>query len=218
LPYPSSAPPRTRFLAAVLAEGNTTIKNAATEPEITDLIKLLQKMGAIIEFGSNRGNIYRGSKVSHGAEHAPSSGQDRSRFLAVMALATDGDILVEGADQDHLITFLNTVRRLGGEYRVEEGGLRFSAEESLRRYKWKPTPIRGSQTTGNRLIAVLLTQAKGTSIIHETVYEDRFGYTEDLRRMGADIDVVTKCLGTLPCRFQGRCHFHSAIIKRPYFP
>jgi UDP-N-acetylglucosamine 1-carboxyvinyltransferase len=62
---------------------------------------------------------------------------------------------------------------------------------------------------------VTLTQAKGISVVHETVYEDRFGYTEDLVRMGADIGVFAKCLGELTCRFRNRSQRHSAVIKGP---
>jgi len=215
LPYPSVGATENTILAAVLAEGNTTIKNAATEPEITDLIKLLQKMGAIIEFGANREIYIEGVKSLHGAEHALLPDRIEAASFAVMALATDGDILVEGADQDHLITFLNTVRRLGGEYRVEEGGIRFFRGGKLKAIQVETDTHPGFATAWQQPLAVLLTQAKGTSLIHETVDEDRFGYTEDLRRMGADIDVVTKCLGNLPCRFQGESHYHSAIINGP---
>jgi UDP-N-acetylglucosamine 1-carboxyvinyltransferase len=215
LPYPSVGATENTILAAVLAEGNTTIKNAATEPEITDLIKLLQKMGAIIEFGANREIYIEGVKSLHGAEHSLLPDRIEAASFAVMALATDGDILVEGADQDHLITFLNTVRRLGGEYKVEGTGIRFFRGGKLKAIHVETDTHPGFATDWQQPLAVLLTQAKGTSIIHETVYEDRFGYTEDLRRMGAEIDVITKCLGNLPCRFQGESHYHSAIISGP---
>ena len=215
LPYPSVGGTENTILTAVLAEGNTTIKNAAKEPEIVDLIKLLQKMGAIIEFGAEREIYIEGVKKLHGAEHSLLPDRLEVASFAFMALTTDGNILVEGADQNHLITFLNTVRRLGGEYEVEENGIRFFRGSNLKAIHVETDTYPGFATDWQQPLAVLLTQAKGNSIIHETVYEDRFGYTEDLRRMGAEIDVVTKCLGNLPCRFQGESYYHSAIIHGP---
>ncbi len=215
LPYPSVGATENTILAAVLAEGDTTIKNAAKDPEIVDMIKLLQKMGAIIEFGANREIYIEGVKSLRGAEHTLLPDRIEAASFAIIALATDGNILVEGANQEHLITFLNTVRRLGGEYVVEESGIRFFRKGKLKAVHIETDTHPGFATDWQQPLAVLLTQAKGSSIIHETVYEDRFGYTEDLRRMGAVIDVVTKCLGNLPCRFQGESHYHSAIINGP---
>ena len=215
LPYPSVGATENTILTAVLAEGNTTIKNAAKEPEIVDMIKLLQKMGAIIELGADREIYIEGVKKLHGAEHSLLPDRLEAASFAFMALATDGNILVEGADQNHLITFLNTIRRLGGEYKVEETGIRFFRGGNLKAVHVETDTYPGFATDWQQPLTVLLTQVKGNSIIHETVYEDRFGYTEDLRRMGAEIDVVTKCLGNLPCRFQGEGYYHSAIIHGP---
>jgi UDP-N-acetylglucosamine 1-carboxyvinyltransferase len=215
LPYPSVGATENTILAGVLAEGRTTIQNAATEPEITDMIKLLQKMGAIIELGANREVYIEGVKKLHGAEHSLLPDRIETASFAIMALATGGNILVEGAIQEHMITFLNTVRRLGGEYSVENDGLRFFHAGQLKAVHIETDTHPGFATDWQQPLTVLLTQARGNSIIHETVYEDRFGYAEDLRRMGADIEVVNKCLGDLPCRFQGKMHYHSAIVHGP---
>ncbi|MFA4999639.1 MAG: UDP-N-acetylglucosamine 1-carboxyvinyltransferase [Parcubacteria group bacterium] len=215
LPYPSVGATENTILASVLAEGNTVIKNAATEPEIIDMIKLLQKMGAIIELGANREIYIEGVKSLHGAEHTLLPDRIEAASFAVMAIATDGNILVEKANQEHLITFLNTIRRMGGEYTVEENGIRFFRGSRLKSVQIETDTHPGFATDWQQPLAVLLTQAKGRSIIHETVYEDRFGYTEDLRLMGAKIKVVTKCLGNLPCRFQGETYYHSAIFNGP---
>lgn len=212
LPYPSIGATENTILASVLAEGGTTIRNAAMEPEITDIIKLLQKMGAIIELGANREIYIEGVKKLHGAEHSLLPDRIEAASFAIIALATGGDIFVEGAVQEHMITFLNTVRRLGGEYSVHENGLRFFRAGPLKSIHIETNTHPGFATDWQQPLAVLLTQAKGDSIIHETVYEDRFGYAEDLRKMGADIEVVDKCLGDVPCRFQGKMHYHSAII------
>lgn len=213
LPYPSVGATETAILSAVCAGGLTHIANAATEPEILDLIKLLQKMGAIIEIGTNRSITIEGVPALHGAEHRIMPDRIEAASFAVMALATGGDVLAEEAIQEHLITFLNAVRRIGGDYEIRQDGIRF-----FRRGPLKPAHIEtdthpGFMTDWQQPFSVLMTQAQGESIIHETVYEDRFNYTEDLRRMGADITVVTDCLGSLPCRFRARRYNHTALIR-----
>jgi UDP-N-acetylglucosamine 1-carboxyvinyltransferase len=216
LRYPSVGATENTILAAVCAKGDTTITNAAIEPEIIDLIKLLQKMGAIIELGSNRQIFIEGVEKLRGAEHKILPDRLEAASFAMMALATGGEVLVEGAVQEHLISFLNAVRRLGGGYRVEpDDGIRFFREGPLRATKIETDTYPGFATDWQQPLAVLLTQANGDSIIHETVHEDRFGYAEDLIRMGAHIDLETKCLGNLPCRFQGKMFRHSAVIYGP---
>ncbi|MDD4931599.1 MAG: UDP-N-acetylglucosamine 1-carboxyvinyltransferase [Candidatus Colwellbacteria bacterium] len=215
LPYPSVGATENTVLASVLAKGRTTIENAATEPEITDLIKMLQKMGAIIELGANRHIYIEGVSRLRGVEHSLLPDRIEAASFAIMALATGGDIFVEGAEQEHLITFLNVIRRLGGEYEVKDDGIRFFRDGDLRAVHVETDTHPGFATDWQQPLVVLLTQAKGNSIIHETVYEERFGYAEDLCRMGADIEVVGKCLGDLPCRFQGKMYNHSAIVHGP---
>lgn len=214
LPYPSVGATENTILAAALAKGRTVITNAAIEPEIIDLIKLLQKMGAIIELGSNRQIYIEGVKELHAAEHKILPDRIEAASFAVMALATGGDILVEDAVQEHLIAFLNAVRRMGAEYQVlPDDGIRFFRRKPLKAIHIETDTYPGFATDWQQPTAVLLTQVSGTSIIHETVFEDRFGYLEDLKRMGADVDVESKCLGNLPCRFQGKLYNHSAVIR-----
>ncbi|MBI4193137.1 MAG: UDP-N-acetylglucosamine 1-carboxyvinyltransferase [Candidatus Colwellbacteria bacterium] len=213
LPYPSVGATENTILSAVLAKGKTTIVNAATEPEIVDLVKMLQKMGAIIELGASRAIYIEGVGKLHGVEHALLPDRLEAASFAIMALATDGDILVEDAVQDHLITFLNAVRRLGGGYEIRPNdGIRFFRCGGLRALHIETDTHPGFATDWQQPLAVLLTQARGDSIIHETVYEDRFGYTGDLMKMGASIDLEKKCLGVLPCRYQGKLYNHSAVI------
>jgi UDP-N-acetylglucosamine 1-carboxyvinyltransferase len=215
-PYPSVSATENAVLAAVCAKGDTAITNAAVEPEIIDLIKLLQKMGAIIELGSNRQIFIEGVSRLRGAEHKILPDRIEAASFAVMALATNGDILVDGAIQEHLISFLNAVRRLGGAYEVDpDDGIRFFRSGPLRAAHIETDTYPGFATDWQQPIAVLLTQTQGDSIIHETVFEDRFGYAEDLKKMGADIDLETKCLGNLACRYQGKMCRHSAIIHGP---
>ncbi|MBZ1348718.1 MAG: UDP-N-acetylglucosamine 1-carboxyvinyltransferase [Candidatus Liptonbacteria bacterium] len=215
-PYPSVGATENTILASVLAKGRTVITNAAIEPEIIDLIKFLQKMGAIIELGSNRQIFIEGVEKLSGVEHKILPDRLEAASFAVMALATNGDILVEDAVQEHLIAFLNTVRRLGGGYEVKpDDGIRFFRKGPLQAVHIETDTYPGFATDWQQPTAVLLTQAQGNSIIHETVFEDRFGYCDDLKRMGADIEIHPKCLGGLACRFQGKLYNHSAVIRGP---
>lgn len=217
LRYPSVGATENTILAAVLASGRTTIHNAATEPEIIDLIEMLQKMGAIIELGANRTIYIDGVKKLNGVVHRIMPDRNEAVSFACLAVATGGRILVKDARQEDLITFLNTLRRIGGEYEVVKDGIAFfrPAGSAL-----KPTAVEtdthpGFMTDWQQPLAVLLTQADGVSTIHETVYEDRFAYAQDLNLMGAEIKVEAKCLGEVPCRFKDKGFQHSASITGP---
>jgi len=216
MPYPSVMGTENIILAATLAQGRTYIHNAAIEPEIVDLIKMLQQMGAIIEFRANRVIIIDGVERLGGVDFTVMPDRMEAASYAVAAVATDGEILVEGARQDDMITFLNTLRRIGGEYEIKPNGIMFRrGKHGLRGIELETDTHPGFMTDWQQPLVVLLTQAEGMSVVHETVFEDRFGYTSALRQMGANIGVFSKCLGELHCRFKGKGLKHSAIIGGP---
>jgi UDP-N-acetylglucosamine 1-carboxyvinyltransferase len=216
LPYPSVGATETLIIAATMAQGVTIIQNAAIEPEIIDLVKFLQKMGAIIEQRTDRKIVIEGVQRLHGADHRILADRMEAVSLAVAAYVTHGDVKLLDANQDHLLTFLNTLYRIGLDFTVEDDGIRFGGGQ------WPPKSIAletdvhpGFMTDWQQPFTVLLTQTQGMSVVHETLYEDRFGYTSTLRQMGADIGLYSKCLGELPCRFREREFYHSAIIRGP---
>ncbi|MFA5173329.1 MAG: UDP-N-acetylglucosamine 1-carboxyvinyltransferase [Candidatus Paceibacterota bacterium] len=217
LDFPSVGATENIILAAVLASGRTVIENAAIEPEVIDLIKMLQKMGAIIELGANRKIFIDGVSCLHGASHFLLPDRNEAVSFACLAVATDGNVFVRGALQDHLLTFLNAIRKVGGEYEIKnnEGISFFRKNGKLEGLEIETDTHPGFMTDWQQPFVVLLTQAKGVSIVHETIYEDRFLYTRDLNLMGADIKVFTRCLGELPCRFKGKNFSHSAVISGP---
>jgi len=215
LPYPSVGATENIILAGVLAEGRTVISNAAIEPEVIDLIKMLQKMGAIIEIGTNRKIYIEGVEKLKGTTHYVLPDRNEAVSFAIMAIVTGGDIFIKEAQQEHLITFLNTVRKIGGGFKVEKNGIRFFKEKDFKPIELETDTHPGYMTDWQQPLVVLLTQANGVSVIHETVYEDRFGYIKELNKMGADITVFNKCLGEKECRFNGKNHPHSAVIKGP---
>ncbi|HXF43923.1 MAG TPA: UDP-N-acetylglucosamine 1-carboxyvinyltransferase [Candidatus Paceibacterota bacterium] len=211
--FPSVGATENVLLTSVLAEGRTVVRNAALEPEIIDLIKFLQKMGAIIELGTNRTIRVEGVRRLRGARHRILPDRNEAVSFACLAIATDGDIFVKEAIQEHLITFLNTIRRIGGDYEVGESGIRFFKAGNLRSTDIETGAHPGFMTDWQQPLAIVLTQANGESRIHETIYEDRFGYTRDLNSMGAHIKVTTDC-SIVSCRFVGKSP-HFAEITGP---
>jgi UDP-N-acetylglucosamine 1-carboxyvinyltransferase len=216
LPYPSVMTTETLIIAATLARGITVIQNAAIEPEIMDLIKFLQKMGAIIEQRVDRKIVIEGVQRLHGAEHRVLADRNEAVSLAIAAYLTGGDVRLVGADQGPLLTFLNTLYRIGLDFTVEDDAIRFFGADLPPRSIALETDVHpGYMTDWQQPLAVLLTQARGMSVIHETVFHDRFGYTYDLNRMGADTGLYPKCLGELECRFREQDYLHSCIIRGP---
>ncbi|HUD11133.1 MAG TPA: UDP-N-acetylglucosamine 1-carboxyvinyltransferase [Candidatus Saccharimonadia bacterium] len=216
LAYPSVGATESVIFAGALATGRTRIENAAVEPEIVDIVMLLQQMGAIIEFGANRTITIDGVAALHGAHYSILPDRLEAASFACLAIATGGEIIVDGARQSEMVTFLNTVRRIGAEFEVSTDGIRFRrSARQLTGIEFETDTYPGFATDWQQPLVVTLTQANGISVVHETVSEDRFGYTEDLRRMGADIGVFAKCLGELPCRYRNRSLRHSAVIEGP---
>ncbi|MFA6522502.1 MAG: UDP-N-acetylglucosamine 1-carboxyvinyltransferase [Patescibacteria group bacterium] len=215
LPYPSVGATETVLFASVLAEGRTVLKNAAIEPEITELIMMLQKMGAIIETGAGREIEIIGVEKLHGCEHFILPDRLEVASFACLALATRGEIFCEGASHRDMITFLNAVRMIGGEWEAQPDGILFKGGEHYRGIQLETDTYPGFSTDWQQPFVVVMTQAEGTSVVHETVMQDRFAYTEALVKMGADITLFTNCLGELPCRFKDQNYKHSAVIKGP---
>jgi UDP-N-acetylglucosamine 1-carboxyvinyltransferase len=216
LPFPSVGATENIMMAAATAKGTTEIKNAAIEPEIVDLALFLQSMGAIITQETDRTWAIQGVDALHPAQHRVINDRIEAASFAVSAIATGGDVTILGADQLHMLTFLNWLRKAGGEFETVEGGIRFLGVNS----KLKPIAVEtgvhpGLMTDWQQPMVILLTQAHGMSVIHETVYENRFGYTETLNRMGAKIQLYSECLGGRDCRFRNLGHRHSAVIMGP---
>lgn len=215
LDYPSVGATENILLASTLAKGRTVITNAAIEPEIIDLIKFLQKMGAIIEINTDRRIVIEGVKKLNGANHKVISDRNEATSFACAAIASKGDVVIEGANQDDLLTFLNTIRKVGGGFEVLENGIRFFYKGKLQSIAIETNVHPGFMTDWQQPFVIMMTQANGITIIHETVYEKRFGYVNELKKMGAEIELYNTCLGGLPCRFANREYFHSAVIKGP---
>ena len=220
LPYPSVGATEQVLLTAVLADGVTELRNAAVEPEIIDLICLLQKMGAIIRVHTDRVIEIEGVARLGGFVHRPIPDRIEAASWAAAALATGGDVFVAGARQVDMMTFLNVYRSVGGSFSVSDSvadpGIRFWHPGGELRAVAVETDVHpGFMTDWQQPMVVALSQARGLSIVHETVYERRFGYVDALNSMGATIQVYRECLGGTPCRWGRRNFRHSAVIAGP---
>ncbi len=187
LPYPSVGATEQVLLTAVRAEGITELKGAAIEPEIMDLINILQKMGAIITVDTDRVIRIEGVDRLVGFAHTALFDRNEAASWAAAALATSGDIFVGGARQPEMLTFLNVFRKVGGAFEIHDDGIRFYHPGG----ELKPVVIEtdvhpGFMTDWQQPLVVALTKANGVSIVHETVYEQRFGFVDALVEMGAD--------------------------------
>ncbi len=219
LPYPSVGATEQVLLTAVRAEGVTELRNAAVEPEIMDLIAALQKMGAIIKVHTDRVIEIEGVPHLRGFAHRPIPDRLEAASWACAALATRGEIMVRGARQADMMTFLNVFTTIGGAFDVDDsptGGIRFwHPGGELKAVALETDVHPGFMTDWQQPLVVALTQARGLSIVHETVYERRLGYTSALNTMGATIQIYRDCLGGTPCRFGRRNFKHSAVIAGP---
>ncbi len=216
LPYPSVGATEQTLLAAVLARGVTELSGAAVEPEIIDLIAVLQKMGALITVDTDRTIHIEGVSELHGYRHTALPDRIEAGSWACAALATRGDITVRGARQADMMNFLNIYRKVGGQFEVCDDAIRFwHPGGALRSIPIETDVHPGFMTDWQQPMVVALTQAEGVSVVHETVYENRFGFTEALNQMGAHIQVYSECLGSKKCRFGRENFFHSAVIQGP---
>ena len=216
LEYPSVGATEQVLLASVLAEGTTELHNAAVEPEIMDLICFLQKMGAVISVDTDRTITIEGVRRLNGATHTGMIDRNETASWACAALGTNGRIFVRNANQLDMMTFLNKFHQVGGGFQVTRDGITFFRE----RQKLDPITIEtdvhpGFMTDWQQPFVVALTQAHGVSVVRETVYESRFGYTDALNQMGAKIEVIQEPIEAIRSKFGKRNYRQSARITGP---
>lgn len=180
------------MLAAVKAEGLTVIENAAKEPHIVDLANFLNSMGANIMGAGTDVIKIRGVSKLHGTTYAVIPDQiEAGTFMAAVA-ATKGDVLIKNVIPKHLESITKKMEKIGVNIEQFDDSIRVWVDGPLVKANVKTAPHPGFPTDMQSQIATLLTLAKGTSIITENIWEQRFGYVDELRRMGADITVNGK--------------------------
>jgi UDP-N-acetylglucosamine 1-carboxyvinyltransferase len=192
------------------------ISNIAIEPEIMELISMLRSMGAVIFLSSGREITVQGVEKLFGTEMHILGDRLEAASWASLACASNGEVFVQGIRPETLGNFLSHYTQVGGGYRFEKAdGIRFYRKRPLTPTVIETDVFPGFSTDWQQPFAILLTQAKGVSVIHETVYEQRFGYLPILNILGAQTQLTHRCLGSQPCRYQGFDFPHSALIIGP---
>jgi UDP-N-acetylglucosamine 1-carboxyvinyltransferase len=195
------------ILAAVLADGHTVIRPAAQEPEVDDLIEFLRKMGAQIERTTPTTIEIEGCKRLRGADHRVVPDRIEAGTFVVAAAVTGGRVTLQGADGAHLEAFIEVLARVGVHVSFSGNTIEVSGgdREVFRAVDIETAPYPGLATDLQPPTCVLLTQAHGTSHVHEAIFEDRLEFLGELRRMGARIDISGPHRATIhgPSRLRG---------------
>ena len=213
LPYPSVGATETVLLSAVLDEGRTVLRGAATEPEVIELALFLQRMGARIEMSPGRKFTVDGVDSLRGAETSLDGDRNEAFSYLVAGLVTGGEVRVHGCAQDRVVTAITTLNRMGAQFTITDDFIQASARNGLRPAAVQTETHPGFMTDWQTPLVVLFTQADGMSVLHETVYEDRLVYVDALKQMGAEIELFNTCLGGESCRFHDTNATHSAVVK-----
>jgi UDP-N-acetylglucosamine 1-carboxyvinyltransferase len=178
------------MMAAVLADGETVLENAAREPEVADLAEMLTKMGARIEGAGSSTIRIQGVRRLHGAEHTIIPDRIEAGTFLVAGAITGGDLLVTGCNPDHLGALVLKLRQAGAE--ITPAGpdtLRVHGRGRLRFADVTTEEYPGFATDLQAQYMALMTQAEGISLITETIFENRFMHALELTRMGANIRI-----------------------------
>lgn len=192
LDFPSVGATENIMLAAVFAKGCTVIENAAEEPEICDLADFLREMGAAIRGdGTDTITIIGGSEL-HGAVHEVIPDRIEAGTFMTAAAITGGSILLQNIREEHLKPVIAKLAECNVKTEILPEGLRISRKGRLHPIQLKTMPFPGFPTDMQAPFMSLMAVAKGTSVITETVFENRFIHAGELRRMGADIKIDSR--------------------------
>lgn len=189
LDFPSVGATENIMMAAVLAEGQTIIENAAEEPEITDLANFLNEMGAQIKGAGTDTIKIMGVEKLEGATHTVIPDRVEAGTYMVAAAMTGGNVLVDNVEAEHLKPVIAKLREVDVEIFEEGNGLRVIASGRPKPADIKTLPYPGFPTDMQAQFMALLSIAKGTSVVIETVFENRFMHVSELKRMGVDIKI-----------------------------
>lgn len=177
----------TLMLAATLARGKTVLKNCACEPEIKSLADFLNTCGAKISGAGTSTITITGVKKLHGGRHKVIPDRIEAGSFAILAAATGSGITITGCEPEHLESLWQTLEKSGVRIQKSKTSAKVLPTKRLSAVQIKTHEYPGLPTDLQAPLCVLLTQADGTSLVHETIYEGRLYWTENLKRMGADI-------------------------------
>ena len=177
------------MMAAVMAEGKTTIENAAKEPHIVDVANLLNSMGANIKGAGTDVIRIRGVKSLHGTTYSIIPDQIEAGTFMVAAAATRGNVLIKNVIPKHLEAITSKLTDIGAHVTEYDDSVRVMCDKRLKATNIKTLPYPGFPTDMQPQMAVTLALSNGTSIVTESIFENRFKYVAELSRMGAHIRV-----------------------------
>jgi UDP-N-acetylglucosamine 1-carboxyvinyltransferase len=177
------------MMAAALADGETVFENAAREPEVVDLANLLNKMGAKIEGHGTSTIKVRGVEKLHGAKHRIIPDRIEAGTFIIAGALTGGDLNVAGCDPTHIQALLQKLEECGAKLRVNGDSVRIMGDSPLRAADMNTEEHPGFPTDMQAQYMALATQAEGTSVVTENIFENRFMHAQELVRMGANIKI-----------------------------
>jgi len=187
--FPTVGGTENLMMAAVLAEGTTILENAAREPEIVDLAVALNSMGAQVKGAGSDTIVIDGVRALKPMRHKVMADRIEAGTYMVAAALTGGEVDIRGAEALHMEAFIGKLREAGVEVLEETGGLRVRRPGTIRAVNIKTQPHPGFPTDMQAQFMALMTVAEGTSVISETVFENRFMHVCELQRLGADIAI-----------------------------
>ena len=175
------------MMAATIASGTTVLENAAKEPEVEELAVVLNKMGARIEGAGTDVITIEGVETLHAVEHTIMPDRIEAGTYMIAAGITEGDITLSNCNPHHLHALIEKLEEIGLDIIINEGSIRVMGTPFLKNTDVKTLPYPGFPTDMQAQIMALLCLAEGTSIISESIFEDRFMHVGELKRMGANI-------------------------------
>ena len=177
------------IIAAILAKGITKISNAAIEPEVIDLINFLNKCGADIKYNSKRKIIIKGVKFLYPVRYRIIPDRIEAATYAIAALITNGKLLIKKVNNEHLGNIFNILKKIGANIKIFKDSFVIFRKHQLKPFRIITKPYPGFPTDMQAQFMALATQIKGSSVINEEIFENRFLHVSELMRMGADIQI-----------------------------
>lgn len=217
----------TLIMAAALAADRTVLENAAQEPEVDDLIRLLNSMGAKIKRTKPREIVIDGVRKLKGTSFEVPPDRNEVVTFAILSALTGGDIRIKNVRIEDVGGFLSKFKEAGGIWEKKNSSTRFYMKNGIKSSHIVTSSHPGFMTDWQGPWAIFMTQAQGVSSIHETVYGNRFGYVNELLKMGADLEIYQPKIanplkfynfhyhknGKHAIRIHGRTNLHNAVLN-----
>ena len=208
LDFPSVGATENIIMAATLAEGETVLENAAEEPEIVDLANFINSMGGYIIGAGTKTIRIKGVKKLHKTEHTVIPDRIEAGTYMVVAAATGGDVMIENVVPSHLQPVIAKLREAGATVEEYDDKIRVIASDTIKSLDIKTLPYPGFPTDMQAQFMAMLSKADGTSIINETIFENRFMHVNEMSRMGLNVKVEGSS-----AILKGSSHLSGAKVK-----